>query len=89
MPGRIWLNRIVVSLAPMLRADSIKVCCFSTSVLPRTRRAKAGIEKIATAMITFAMPLPITATTAMASRMPGKAKSTSQMRMMIRSHQPS
>ena len=73
----------------MLRADSIKVCCLSTSVLPRTRRANAGIEKIATAMMTFDIPLPITATTAIARRMPGKANSTSQMRIMMRSHQPS
>ena len=89
VPGRIWLKRMVASLAPILRADSIKVCCFSTSVLPRTRRAKAGIENTATAMMTFAMPLPMIATTAIASRMPGKANSTSQMRMMMRSHQPS
>ena len=49
----------------------------------------AGIEKTATAMMTFAMPLPMIATTAIASRMPGKANSTSQIRMMMRSHQPS
>lgn len=58
-------------------------------VLPRTRRAKAGIEKIATAMMTFDIPLPITATTAIASKIPGKANSTSQIRIMMRSHQPS
>ncbi|MNY41911.1 hypothetical protein D3C86_1767580 [compost metagenome] len=80
---------MVASLAPMLRADSINVCCLSTSVLPRTRRANAGMENTATAMITFAMPLPIIATTAIASKIPGKANSTSQMRMIMRSHQPS
>lgn len=89
VPGNIWLNKIVVSLAPILRADSINVCCFKTRVFPRTRRANAGIEKIATATITLAIPLPNTATTAIASKMPGKANSTSQMRIIKRSHQPS
>lgn len=89
VPGKIWLNKIVVSLAPILRADSINVCCFKTRVFPRTRRANAGIEKIATATITLAIPLPNTATTAIASKMPGKANSTSQMRIIKRSHQPS
>ena len=33
---------MVASLAPMLRADSINVCCLRTNVLPRTSRAKAN-----------------------------------------------
>lgn len=72
VPGKIWRNKMVMSLAPILRADSIKVCCFNTSVLPRTSRANAGMEKMATAIITLAMPLPNTATTAIASKIPGR-----------------
>ena len=49
---------MLASLAPMLRADSIKVCCFNTRVLPRTSRANAGMLKIDTATMTLPMPLP-------------------------------
>ncbi len=77
------------SLAPMLRADSIKVCGFSTSVLPRKAARTPESKRPRTAMMTFAMPLPMIATTAIASRMRETPNSTSQMRMMMRSHQPS
>ena len=73
----------------MLRAASMKVRCLSASVLPRTSRANVGMLKIATATITFVMPPPRIATMPIASRMPGKANSTSHTRMITRSHQPS
>ncbi|CFN72722.1 Uncharacterised protein [Bordetella pertussis] len=58
------------------------------SVLPRTRRAKAGTLNTATATMTLTMLDPRIATTPMASSMPGNASSTSEMRMVMRSHQP-
>ena len=89
VPGKIWRSIIVIGPAPRLRAASTNVWRLSDSVLPRTKRANAGMLKIATARMTFAIPLPRTATTLMARRMPGKANSTSQTRMTTRSHQPS
>ena len=52
-------------------------------------RAKDGTVNTATAIITFTIPCPMMATTAIASRISGKAKSTSQHLMMktdIREH---
>ncbi|MNU04086.1 hypothetical protein D3C72_2483620 [compost metagenome] len=62
---------------------------MSISVLPRTSRANAGMLKMATAKITLVMPLPRIATMPIASRMPGKANSTSETHITMRSHQPS
>ena len=89
VPGKMCRITIVQSDAPMLRAASTNVRCLSASVLPRTRRANVGMLKIATAMMTLPMPPPRIATMPMASTIPGNANSTSQMRMMMRSHQPS
>ena len=89
VPGKMWRVTIVQSDAPMLRAASMKVRCLSARVLPRTSLANVGMLKIATAMITLNIPPPRIATMPIASRIPGNAKSTSQMRMMTRSHQPS
>src|SRR5689334_25147864 len=55
VPGKMWRITIVKPDAPRLRAASMYVRCFSASVLPRTRRAKVGTLKIATAAITFDM----------------------------------
>ena len=89
VPGKIWRAMIVQSDAPMLRAASMNVRCFNASVLPRTSRANVGTLNTATATMTFAMPPPKIATMPMANKMPGNANSTSQMRMIARSHQPS
>ncbi len=45
-------------------------------------RAKTGTLNTATAMITLLRPGPSIATTAIASSMPGKAKSTSEPRII-------
>ena len=89
VPGRMWRTMMVQSDAPMLRADSMYVMCLRTSVLPRTSRANAGTLNTATATMTLVMLLPRIATTPSASKMPGKANSTSEMRITMRSHQPS
>ncbi|MNR21942.1 hypothetical protein D3C85_1388730 [compost metagenome] len=80
---------MVQSDAPTLLTASTYVICLIDSVLPRTRRANAGTLNTATATITLIMLEPRMATTPMASSMPGKAKSTSDTRIVMRSHQPS
>ena len=85
VPGKTRCSIIVIGPAPRLRAASTNVWRLSDSVLPRTKRANAGMLKIATARMTFAIPLPRTATTLMARRMPGRRNSTSQTRMTTRS----
>src|SRR5690606_30347928 len=70
VPGRIWRNMMTASEAPMLRMASMYVMFLMARVLPRTRRANAGTLNTATAMITFTILEPNTATTPMASRMP-------------------
>ena len=61
---------------------------LTTVSLRRTSLAEGG-GVLGTIRELGIMPLPNTATTAIASRIPGKANSTSQIRMMMRSHQPS
>ena len=58
------------------------------SVLLRTSRAKVGVEKTATAITTFVMPLPRIATMAIARISPGKANRTSQILIIIESIHP-
>jgi hypothetical protein len=55
---------------------------------PEIGRKRAGTLNTDTAMITLIIPLPRTATTPSASSTPGKANSTSEIRITMRSHQP-
>ena len=72
----------------MFRAARTKTEFFRVSVLLRTSRAKVGVEKTATAITTFAMPLPRIATMAIARISPGKANRTSQILIIIESIHP-
>ena len=86
--GRICLNRMRMSPAPILRAACTNTLFFVSSVLPLTRRANLGILNTATAITTLYSPLPRMATMAIARISPGKASSTSQIRMMMESTMP-
>ena len=71
--------------------DTSAASLFAADYATTTARSidTAGTLNTATAMMTLIMPLPRMATMPMASKMPGKANSTSDMRMTMRSHQPS
>ena len=72
--GKICLKIILKSEAPSALTASMYSSFLTDNVDPRTIRANAGTEKIATAMITFCKLPPSTLTIASASRIPGNAR---------------
>lgn len=79
---------MVASLAPMLRADSaIKVCCFSTSVFATYQTRESGNREYRHGDNDVRHAAAHHRHHGNRQQNTGKANSTSQIRMMMRSHQ--
>ena len=86
--GSTCRRRMRASPLPRTRADCTNSVSLSDSTLARVRRAKAGAYTMPIARMALPMPVPSTAMMPIASRMAGKANSTSMLRMMTASDQP-
>ena len=79
---------IRVRLAPFTRAACTNSWDFRERTLERTIRDSVGAAKTTKATTRLKIPVPMTATIRIASRMPGKANMTSISRMATVSVQP-
>ena len=86
--GRICLNRMRMSPAPILRGGLYKHAVLCLQCIASHQTSKLGDIEYRTAITTLYSPLPRMATMAIARISPGKASSTSQIRMMMESTMP-
>src|SRR5262249_1438277 len=86
--GRMCRHRMRDPLLPRARAAATCSVSFTACAVPWAIRAKLGMVLTPTAIATLTMPGPRALTTAMASRKPGKASTTSTARMRISSSTP-
>ena len=86
--GSKWRQMIRRSRAPIARAAITYSLSLNSKAGARSVRAKIGVYTIAMAMAVLAAPGPRTAITPMASRITGKANSTSIRRIATLSAQP-
>lgn len=75
--GRIWCNKMVISLVLILCVDLIKVCCFNISVLSCIRWVNVGMEKMAIVIIMLVMSFFNIVIIAIVSKIFGKVNSIS------------
>lgn len=75
--GRIWCNKMVISLVLILCVDLIKVCCFNISVLLCIRWVNVGMEKMAIVIIMLVMSFFNIVIIAIVSKIFGKVNSIS------------
>ena len=87
--GEIWRTRMGQVFTPTLLAFLTYSRPLAEMTAARTVRQNTGILTMPMATIVGPMPLPSTAEMNMASRMDGKANSTSITHMMTRSTTPS
>ena len=80
--GRMWRSMMDGSRAPETRAAVTYSVSRVESTVLRTTRVYSGIVAMPTASMRLKRLVPRMATSASASRMPGKASITSTLRMM-------
>ena len=86
--GSTWRNTTRCGVAPSVRAASMYTFCLTASTAPRTTRDWNGMMMIAIASSALVVLVPSTATSDIASTMPGNASTASTTRWITMSTHP-